>query len=111
MKDIMRQMIAKDVSMQDVAKALNVSRAAVCNTLHEKRKCNDMIEKIKDYVESVDTKSSKSDFEISVRLKLIDKDMSVSDLAKELNVSRQYIYKALSDDNYVTARKRINEIL
>ena len=53
-----------------------------------------------------------SDWEKRVRKALIDKDMHISDLADELNVSSAYVYDVLSGNRKATGlRQRINDLL
>lgn len=53
-----------------------------------------------------------STWEKQIRKALIDKDMSMSDLARELNISVAYIYDIISGARKATdIRQRINKYL
>ena len=53
-----------------------------------------------------------SAWEKEIRKALIDRDMTISDLADELNVSAAYIYDIISGNRKATElRQKINEYL
>ena len=53
-----------------------------------------------------------SDYEKAVRKALIDKDMTMAQLAKELGISKTYLYDIVTGNRLaVTYKERINTLL
>ena len=112
-KDISKMMLLKGVTSADLADSLHVSTAEISFILSGKRSSDEIQKRIEEYLASREDDAKFDDFEMSVRFALIDRDMKVSDLAKELNVSRAAAYYAIGSKRkgFEKLRARISEYL
>lgn len=112
-KNISKIMLLKGVTSADLADALNVSTAEISFILSGKRSSEDIQNRIEEYLASREDDAKFDDFELSVRFALIDRDMKVSDLAKELEVSRAAAYYAIGSKRkgFEKLREKITEYL
>lgn len=111
-KEVLKALIEKNITMKDISDALGVSQTEISYIVNGKRKSKEMCDRVREYIDSLDDNCGIDEFEKNIRLKLIDADMKVSDVAKELNVSRAATYAALTGQSgYDKIRERMLALL
>lgn len=111
-KRILKKTIEKGITLKDIANGIGMSDAEISYIVRGKRKSQDVQKKIEEYVDGLADNCKVDEFEKEIRFKLIDADMSVSQLAKQLEVSRAAAYYAITNKRgYDKIRERIEETL
>lgn len=111
-KKISKLAIEKGVTLKELAEAAGVSASEVSYMVKGKRKSPNTQEKLMRTIENMSDNCTICDYEKTIRFKLIDADMSVSQLAKQLGISRAAAYYAITNKRgYDKIRERIEEML
>lgn len=111
-KKILKKIIEKGITLKDIANGIGMSDAEISYIVRGKRKSSDVQKKIEEYVDGLSDNCTISDYEKEIRFKLIDADMPVSQLAKQIGISRAAAYYAITNKRgYDKIRERIEEML
>lgn len=111
-KRILKKTLEKGITLKDIATGIGMSDAEISYIVRGKRKSQDVQKRIEEYVDNLADNCKISEYEKEIRFKLIDADIPVSQLAKQLGISRAAAYYAITNKRgYDKIRERIEEML
>lgn len=94
-KEMMIKLILAGKSRADVARELNISGSEVCHIVSGRRNPSPAIrQKVEEYLDTLDGEADT--FCKKVKLALLERDMTMSDLQKAMSVSRQALNYAMN---------------